>query len=83
MAKFEEFLTHFTSIRCPHLTEVCRNRSAHPRGDVIYLRNAEGVYVTMPAIRATAIRMLTLQLVQTFNGCGYCKVRPVGYHLKH
>lgn len=27
--------------RCPHVTEVCRNRAAHPRGDVVYMKNAE------------------------------------------
>lgn len=28
--------------RCPHIQETCRNRSLHPRGEVIYLKNAEG-----------------------------------------
>ncbi|KZT66008.1 hypothetical protein DAEQUDRAFT_696273 [Daedalea quercina L-15889] len=27
--------------RCPHVREVCRNRTAHPRCDVVYLKNAE------------------------------------------
>ncbi|KAH9843906.1 uncharacterized protein C8Q71DRAFT_730488 [Rhodofomes roseus] len=27
--------------RCPHVREVCRNRAAHPRCDVVYLKNAE------------------------------------------
>ncbi|KAK7061620.1 WD-repeats-region domain-containing protein [Favolaschia claudopus] len=26
---------------CPHTREVCRNRTAHPRFDVLYLKNAE------------------------------------------
>ncbi|KAF8211231.1 hypothetical protein K438DRAFT_1806917 [Mycena galopus ATCC 62051] len=26
---------------CPHTREVCRNRAAHPRFDVLYLKNAE------------------------------------------
>jgi len=30
------------SPRCPHVKEVCRNKSAHPRIDVVYLKNAEG-----------------------------------------
>ncbi|GJE84443.1 hypothetical protein PsYK624_005190 [Phanerochaete sordida] len=30
-----------SSGRCPHVTEVCRNRTAHPRGDVVYMKNAE------------------------------------------
>ncbi|KAJ6509924.1 hypothetical protein C8R47DRAFT_771972 [Mycena vitilis] len=38
---------------CPHTRDVCRNRTAHPRFDVLYLKNAE---------------------VDSFNGCGYCKV---------
>lgn len=29
--------------RCPHIREICRNRTAHPRMDVLYLTNAEGV----------------------------------------
>jgi len=28
--------------RCPHVKDVCRNRSVHPRIDVAYLKNAEG-----------------------------------------
>ena len=28
--------------RCPHIKEVCRNSAAHPRHDVIYLKNPEG-----------------------------------------
>lgn len=28
--------------RCPHIRETCRNRVAHPRMDVLYLKNAEG-----------------------------------------
>ncbi|PIL37261.1 hypothetical protein GSI_00954 [Ganoderma sinense ZZ0214-1] len=28
--------------RCPHIKEVCRNSTNHPRHDVIYLKNAEG-----------------------------------------
>ncbi|KAJ7742497.1 hypothetical protein DFH07DRAFT_836632 [Mycena maculata] len=27
--------------RCPHMRDVCRNRTAHPRFDVLYLKNAE------------------------------------------
>ncbi|KAI0939728.1 hypothetical protein AcV5_001046 [Taiwanofungus camphoratus] len=27
--------------RCPHIKEVCHNRTAHPRHDVVYLKNAE------------------------------------------
>ncbi|OBZ76909.1 hypothetical protein A0H81_03991 [Grifola frondosa] len=27
--------------RCPHIKEVCRNRTLHPRHDVVYLKNAE------------------------------------------
>ena len=30
------------SPRCPHVKDVCRNRSVHPRIDVAYLKNAEG-----------------------------------------
>jgi hypothetical protein len=29
------------SPRCPHVREVCRNRSLHPQFDVLYLKNAE------------------------------------------
>lgn len=28
--------------RCPHIRDVCRNRSLHPRHDVVHLKNAEG-----------------------------------------
>ncbi|KAJ7228775.1 hypothetical protein GGX14DRAFT_614982 [Mycena pura] len=31
----------FPHPRCPHTREVCRNRTAHPRFDVLYLKNAE------------------------------------------
>ncbi|KIY46618.1 hypothetical protein FISHEDRAFT_10987, partial [Fistulina hepatica ATCC 64428] len=31
----------FPYARCPHVHEICRNRSLHPRFDVVYLRNAE------------------------------------------
>ncbi|KAJ7699961.1 hypothetical protein B0H17DRAFT_902870, partial [Mycena rosella] len=31
----------FPHARCPHTREVCRNRIAHPRFDVLYLKNAE------------------------------------------
>ena len=34
--------------RCPHIRETCRNRTAHPRMDVLYLRNAEGTYLCLP-----------------------------------
>ncbi|KAF8974199.1 hypothetical protein BDZ97DRAFT_1637882, partial [Flammula alnicola] len=27
--------------KCPHIRETCRNRTAHPRMDVLYLTNAE------------------------------------------
>ncbi|OCH90705.1 hypothetical protein OBBRIDRAFT_793023 [Obba rivulosa] len=27
--------------RCPHVREVCRNRGAHPRHDVVFMKNAE------------------------------------------
>ena len=30
------------SPRCPHIKDVCRNRSVHPRIDIAYLKNAEG-----------------------------------------
>lgn len=29
--------------RCPHVRDVCRNKNSHPRHDVVYLKNAEGV----------------------------------------
>lgn len=35
--------TRFCHLRCPHVTDVCRNRQLHPRGDVVYMKNAEGV----------------------------------------
>ncbi|KAJ7368181.1 hypothetical protein DFH08DRAFT_830626 [Mycena albidolilacea] len=31
----------FPHTSCPHTREVCRNRTAHPRFDVLYLKNAE------------------------------------------
>ncbi|KAJ6599180.1 hypothetical protein DFH09DRAFT_1130358 [Mycena vulgaris] len=31
----------FSHPRCPHTRDVCRNRTAHPRFDVLYLKNAE------------------------------------------
>ncbi|KAJ7129803.1 hypothetical protein C8R44DRAFT_777731 [Mycena epipterygia] len=31
----------FPHARCPHTRDVCRNRTAHPRFDVLYLKNAE------------------------------------------
>ncbi|KAJ7179876.1 hypothetical protein C8R43DRAFT_378372 [Mycena crocata] len=31
----------FPHQRCPHTRDVCRNRTAHPRFDVLYLKNAE------------------------------------------
>ncbi|KAJ7873515.1 hypothetical protein B0H14DRAFT_2502331 [Mycena olivaceomarginata] len=31
----------FPHPRCPHSREVCRNRTAHPRFDVLYFKNAE------------------------------------------
>ncbi|KAF8665812.1 hypothetical protein AX16_000255 [Volvariella volvacea WC 439] len=31
----------FPHSRCPHVREICRNRTAHPRCDVLYLKNAE------------------------------------------
>jgi len=31
----------FPHSSCPHTREVCRNRTAHPRFDVLYLKNAE------------------------------------------
>ncbi|TBU38710.1 hypothetical protein BD309DRAFT_971304 [Dichomitus squalens] len=30
-----------SAARCPHIKEVCRNSAAHPRHDVIYLKNPE------------------------------------------
>jgi len=30
-----------SAARCPHVKEVCHNRSSHPRHDVVYLKNAE------------------------------------------
>lgn len=29
--------------RCPHIRKTCTNRGAHPRMDVLYLTNAEGL----------------------------------------
>ncbi|TFK43641.1 hypothetical protein BDQ12DRAFT_675317 [Crucibulum laeve] len=31
----------FPHTRCPHVRDVCRNRTLHPRFDVLYLKNAE------------------------------------------
>ncbi|KIK64865.1 hypothetical protein GYMLUDRAFT_258826, partial [Collybiopsis luxurians FD-317 M1] len=31
----------FPHPKCPHIREVCKNRTLHPRFDVLYLRNAE------------------------------------------
>ncbi|KAJ7507684.1 hypothetical protein B0H11DRAFT_2271278 [Mycena galericulata] len=31
----------FPHARCPHQRELCRNRTAHPRSDILYLKNAE------------------------------------------
>ncbi|KAJ6478262.1 hypothetical protein C8R45DRAFT_360457 [Mycena sanguinolenta] len=31
----------FPHPRCPHIREICRNRAAHPKFDVLYLKNAE------------------------------------------
>lgn len=31
----------FPHARCPHARETCRNRSTHPRMDVLYIKNAE------------------------------------------
>lgn len=39
--------------RCPHIREICRNRTAHPRMDVLYLTNAEGVLLPGPPRRAS------------------------------
>lgn len=30
-----------STARCPHIKEVCRNHTLHPRHDVVYLKNAE------------------------------------------
>ncbi len=32
-----------TRTRCPHIRKTCTNRGAHPRMDVLYLTNAEGL----------------------------------------
>ena len=50
--------SHFHFIvprRCPHVKDVCRNRSLHPRHDVVFLRNAEGTLLPShpPPIRIT------------------------------
>lgn len=31
----------FSHTRCPHVRETCQNRGAHPRMDVLYIKNAE------------------------------------------
>ncbi|KAF9534807.1 hypothetical protein CPB83DRAFT_842977 [Crepidotus variabilis] len=31
----------YSHTKCPHIRETCRNRTAHPRMDVLYLKNAE------------------------------------------
>lgn len=36
------YLSPFNS-RCPHRQDVCYNRANHPRHDVVYLKNAEGI----------------------------------------
>lgn len=68
-------------IRCPHVRDVCRNRSNHPRLDVLYLKNAEG---ELSEIRhSSEFPLIPIFLsVDSFNGCGYCKVRGYLYHRK-
>ena len=69
-------------VRCPHVRETCRNRALHPKCDVVYLKNAEGECCrrTYRAPRSPEANMLPP--VQTFNGCGFCKVCPQRFILR-
>lgn len=55
------------------MREVCHNRAAHPRCDIVYLKNAEGMFLALSRT-ATADLKRMWRIVQTFSGCGYCKV---------
>lgn len=38
----------FPHPKCPHRREICRNRNVHPRFDVMFLKNAEGMSILTP-----------------------------------
>lgn len=40
--------------RCPHVKETCRNTAAHPRHEVMYLKNAEGQSIIIPTVPLSA-----------------------------
>jgi hypothetical protein len=64
-------------LRCPHQRDICRNRSSHPRMDVLYLKNAEGEYKVNGWTSLSWLGLIRSTTVDSFNGCGYCKVRKL------
>lgn len=76
---------HLLHCRCPHVKDVCRNRAAHPRCDVVYLKNAEGMFLASSCTATAVLKRVAysadLQRVWVLQGMYACCTWPDQAHV--